>query len=262
MELSQYDKIVINSSAGKDSLAMLDYLVELVDLQNVPRSKLVVVHANLGRVEWRGTLTLAEEQATLYGLDFISIARPQGDLLAQVRQRGKWPSSKARYCTSDHKRGQIAKVFTQIVKDLNLCRPAKILNCMGLRRQESSARAKKAEFERNKLATGAGKKKIVDNWNPIIDWSEKEVWEVINSKGLPSHPAYKLGMPRLSCVFCIFASRDALLVAGENNPELLEEYCQVEKEIGHDFKHGFKISSIKQALANGERATNAESWSM
>ena len=41
---------------------MLDYVVELADTADVPRARLVVAHADLGRVEWPGTRQLAEVQ--------------------------------------------------------------------------------------------------------------------------------------------------------------------------------------------------------
>ena len=72
-----------------------------------------------------------------------------------------------------------------------------VVNCMGLRAQESSARAKKAPFERN--ARLSNTKRTVDNWLPIHDWTEAQVWELIRSQGLPYNYAYDLGMPRLSC---------------------------------------------------------------
>src|SRR5919202_1657997 len=108
--LSNYQWIVANSSAGKDSQAMLDVVVEQCDQALVPRSRLVVAHADLGRVEWPGTRDLAEEQARHYGLAFVAVRRPQGDLLDHIRRRGMFPSPTARYCTSDHKRSQILKV--------------------------------------------------------------------------------------------------------------------------------------------------------
>ena len=60
VELTRYDWIIINSSAGKDSQAMLDFVVEQAKLQGVELSHLVVVHCDLGRVEWKGTKELAE----------------------------------------------------------------------------------------------------------------------------------------------------------------------------------------------------------
>lgn len=50
-DLTHYHWIVLNSSAGKDSQAMLDYVVERCDAAHVPRDRLVVAHADLGRVE-------------------------------------------------------------------------------------------------------------------------------------------------------------------------------------------------------------------
>jgi hypothetical protein len=43
-------------------------------------------------------------------------------------------------------------------------------------------------------------------------------------------------MPRLSCCFCIFSPRSALLLAAKHNPELLAQYVAVEKQIGHRFR--------------------------
>ena len=98
-DLKSYDTILVNSSAGKDSQAMLDMIVELAKEAGC-LDKVVVVHCDLGRVEWEGTAELAEEQAKHYGLRFEKVSRPQGDLLTHVETRGKWPSSAARFCTS------------------------------------------------------------------------------------------------------------------------------------------------------------------
>ena len=83
-DITTYDLILLNSSAGKDSQAMIDYVVGLADAAGVPRTRLVVAHADLGRVEWKGTRALAERQAQAYGLRFEAIARPQGNLLDQT----------------------------------------------------------------------------------------------------------------------------------------------------------------------------------
>ena len=60
--LSSYDIILANSSAGKDSLAMLWYLNRLASRQGLTK-RIIVVHADLGRVEWASTAELAERQA-------------------------------------------------------------------------------------------------------------------------------------------------------------------------------------------------------
>jgi 3'-phosphoadenosine 5'-phosphosulfate sulfotransferase (PAPS reductase)/FAD synthetase len=261
-DLTAYHWIVLNSSAGKDSQAMLDVVVEESDRAGVPRTRLVVAHADLGRVEWPGTRDLAEEQARHYGLVFVAVARPQGDLLDHIAQRGMFPSPSTRYCTSDHKRAQVMKVFTALADrsraaGVRLCR---ILNCLGLRAEESPARARRLPFGFNETASNG--RRWVDDWLPIHGWRVAQVWERIRASGVRHHPAYDLGMPRLSCCFCIFAPRSALLLAGRHNPELLAEYVRVEKQIGHTFRRELPLAAIQQALVEGEQSGPVHDWTM
>jgi 3'-phosphoadenosine 5'-phosphosulfate sulfotransferase (PAPS reductase)/FAD synthetase len=265
--LASYDWILINSSAGKDSQAMLDWLVAECDAASIPRNRLVVVHADLGRVEWQGTRELAERQAKHYGLRFEVVSRPQGDLLAHVEQRGKWPSSTTRYCTSDHKRGQVRKVMTKLADEWRMkngkAAACRMLNCMGLRAEESPARAKKIVFERDEKASNG--RRAVDNWLPIHHWTTEQVWARIKASGVEHHRAYDLGMKRLSCVFCIFAPKSALLLAGEHNRSLLDEYVRVEQKIGHTFRKSLPIVDVRTALVAGERSTQSTDdgcWNM
>lgn len=73
--LRDADVIIINSSGGKDSQAMLDYVAKVaadVDASD----RVTVVHNDLGTtdnglpVEWPGTADLAREQAAHYGCRF------------------------------------------------------------------------------------------------------------------------------------------------------------------------------------------------
>lgn len=264
LDLASFDRIVISSSAGKDSQAMLTAVVAATDAAGINRDRLVVVHADLGRVEWQGTGELAERQADAYGLRFIKVSRPQGDLLKQIEDRGMFPSSTARFCTSDQKRGQIAKVLTALTKEvkaeLTEKRPVRILECLGFRAEESTARAKRTPLTTNDRATNT--KRTVITWLPIHAWSTTDVWAAIKHSGIEHHNAYDLGMPRLSCVFCIFAPKAALIIAGRANPELLDEYVAVEDRIGHTFKSGSSIRSIRDAIEAGEDAGNADDWTM
>ena len=171
-----------------------------------------------------------------------------------------WPSSNARYCTSDHKRDQASKVIRRLANDIKSDGSVRVLNCMGIRAQESNARSKKSPFQADKrLST---RTRLVDVWYPIFEWTEKEVWATIKRSGVRYHKAYDLGMPRLSCVFCIFAPKAALMIAGKHNPELLDEYCRIEEKIGHSFKNKSKISDIRDALASGEKVGEITKWNM
>ncbi len=267
MTLGNYDWILVNSSAGKDSQAMLDVVVEQARAAGV-MERVVVVHCDLGRVEWQGTRELAEDHARHYGLRFVVVSRPQGDLLTHVEQRGMWPSSTARYCTSDHKRGQVHRVLTQLTKESAAGRrQVRILNCLGIRSDESPARAKKAPLTRDAVASNG--KREVWTWYPIFDWTVAQVWERIRLSGVRHHRAYDLGMPRLSCCFCIFAPVAALQLAGKHNPELLEAYVGVERRIGHTFTVKTSLVQIQESLASGAAVValgggepQIESWCM
>ena len=67
----------------------------------------------------------------------------------------------------------------------------------GVRRQESSRRAKRRTFETCRRS-GANKIMI----HPIIDWSEADVWEYIRTYAVPSCPLYAEGWKRIGCVCC------------------------------------------------------------
>lgn len=254
--------IVVNSSGGKDSQTALAETVRAADAAGFPRSNIVVSHQDLRRVEWSGTMALAEEQAAHYDLRFevSGYRNNKGEspsLLDYVRKRGKWPDSKNRYCTSDFKRGPGSRVITKLYREA----PGDILQVFGFRAAESPSRSKKKPLTLNKrLST---KSRMVKDWLPIHDWTEEEVWTDIKQSGVRWHEAYDLGMPRLSCCFCIFAPRAALITAGRANPDLLNDYVALEAEIGHDFQHKKPIHEIKQAVDRGENpGTMDGKWNM
>lgn len=255
--------IVINSSAGKDSQASLDFVVRFADEQNIPRRRLVVAHADLGRMEWDGTVELAELQAKHYGLRFIKVRRQtkagaNQTLLEQVAERGMWPSSTARYCTSDHKRDPISRIFTQLQREAG--QGCTIINVLGMRADESPARSKLVPWSLDARATSG--KRTVYRWLPIHGWTVDRVWRAIVASGVPHHHAYDLGMPRLSCRFCIFAPRAVLILSGRLNRPLLQEYVDLENKMGHTFRKDLSLASVAKAVDAGEDPGPVRDWIM
>jgi len=259
-DLCSFDWILVNTSSGKDSQTILRYVVQHCKEAGVEAGRLVAVHADLGKIEWPGCPELAGKQAEHYGLSLEVVKRIGGDLLESVRRRGKWPSSKQRYCTSDFKRGPILRVMTKLTTELGGNRPIRILNCMGMRAEESPARAKKLPYQLNQRASN-GRREVWD-WLAIHQWPVEEVWSDIRKSGVPHHYAYDVGMPRLSCSFCIFAPVAALKLAGKQRPDLLEEYVQVERETGHTFKVGLSLADIQKAILADEQIGPVTDWRM
>jgi 3'-phosphoadenosine 5'-phosphosulfate sulfotransferase (PAPS reductase)/FAD synthetase len=261
--LAGYDIILINTSGGKDSQTMMRFVVNECIRQGVELNKVVAVHADLGRVEWAGTKALAELQSKFYGLRFEVMSRLQGDLLEHIEKHGKFPGRvpggrNIRFCTSDHKRGPVQRLMTALVRELDLDRPVKILNCLGNRAQESRERAAQKPFSWNKQASNKTKRHVWD-WLPIHQWQLEEVWADIWASKVPYHYAYDLGMPRLSCCFCVYAGEEALILAAQHNPVLADQYVEVEIKIGHRFTDKLSMAEIVEK-ARTTTVTSVADW--
>jgi 3'-phosphoadenosine 5'-phosphosulfate sulfotransferase (PAPS reductase)/FAD synthetase len=303
--IASQDVIAVSTSAGKDSQAMLDYVYRLaVDAAPycndkraragiMPVDRIVAIHADLGEVEWQGTAELARKQAEHYGVRFVICSRiggvatktgktykageTFGSILDYAMRKRRYPSSTQRWCTSEFKRGPILKQFTALAAEMpehiRSRRPVRILNAMGLRAEESPARAKKEAWAVSKST----RNQHITTWLPIHDWTVGQVWSAIHEAGCSKliHPAYtEHGMSRLSCAFCIFAPKSQLLKAGHANTDLLRKYVSVERLTGFQFrgnpkaprKGDIKLADILRDVEAGVRpddsAGNGGNWNM
>ena len=186
----------ISHSGGKDSQAMYAEVLSVI-----PKHQIKVVHADLGEIEWIGVQNHIRSN-TVHSLNVV---RAKKTLFDMVRHRSNtrpdvpsWPSSGQRQCTSDLKRGPIYKF---IRNDMKASGHKLGVNCIGLRAEESSARAKKASWKQNAVLSRAGRS--VFEWLPIHHYTERQVYDAISHAEQEPFWAYQEGNNRLSCVFCI-----------------------------------------------------------
>lgn len=210
---------VVNHSGGKDSQAMY-----LMLRQIVPASQMVIVHADLGEVEWAGAVD--QIRATTTG-EPLHVCRSRRGLLQMIRERGMFPSPSQRQCTSDLKRGPIERTIRAISKAAG---NKLIVNCMGMRAQESSSRAKLTPFKFSERNSKAGREWY--DWLPIHDLTTDEVFASIAAAGQKPHWVYAAGMSRFSCCFCIMSNKADLTTAARLNPALYREYVGLERSTG------------------------------
>lgn len=82
----------------------------------------------------------------------------------------------------------------------------KILIVSGERRGESAGRSKYNEMEIHRTNAEAKAHRIVHQWRCCIDYSEKDVWELLKRHYINPHPCYRIGWNRCSCMMCIFST--------------------------------------------------------
>lgn len=257
-DLTAFDVIVIATSSGKDSMAMLAHVAELAAAAGV-LDRIVNLHNDLGKtdsgepIEWPGVEDLGREHAAEHGFRFEVRRRDKGGFWDQLTQeRKKWPSSAARWCTSDQKTSQGMKLVTQLVSEVRAAtgitdRPIEVLYCLGLRAQESRARAKKPAVVVDEAHSSGNR--TITRWHPILDWSIKQVWDQIKASGLRPHAAYSWGMTRLSCSLCVLASREDLVLAARLRPQLAADYLRAEQMLGHTFRADMSMAEIIAAAS-------------
>lgn len=206
---------MVNHSGGKDSQAMFHYIHH-----HVPAAQILVIHAILPEVEWDGVTE--HVYATTLGLPVLT-CKSRRTLLQMIEERGMFPSPTNRQCTSDLKRGPIEKTIRHTGHKL-------IVNCMGMRAQESPGRSKLKTFKFSERNSKAGREWY--EWLAIHHWTKDEVFAAIKEVGQQPHWAYAEGMSRLSCCFCIMSSKEDLTTAARLNPGLYKSYVGLEKSTG------------------------------
>lgn len=62
--------------------------------------------------------------------------------------------------------------------------------------------------------------------NPIIDWSDAEVWEFLNYYGCKSNPLYQCGKNRVGCIGCPMQGADGMRSEFKRYPKYRDNYIR------------------------------------
>jgi DNA sulfur modification protein DndC len=182
---------VVNISGGKDSIRMLGRVRELY-----PNHPTFVVMADTGFEHVRPISAEAwsRQQAARFDLPFAVVRNPNKTYLQMVERRRMFPSPTTRQCTSDLKRGPVDTFIRSLGYKV-------IVNCTGIRSEESSQRSKQNPWKINKALSVAGRE--VWNWMPIFDETLEEVLTWHWQTATPLHPVYVPEFHPSACrVFC------------------------------------------------------------
>jgi len=216
--------LIVNMSGGKDSVRMLGYLCE-----KYPSVKKYAVYADTGfeHVKPISAEDWARERCATFGVELFVVRNPNKTYLEMVERRKMFPSATTRQCTSDLKRGPIQTWIRRAVKG-GLIKESIIVNCMGIRAAESSARAKQKPLKKNAALSKAGR--VVWDWLPIFRMSLEEVLDWHRRTDTPFHPVYVYAggyLRRFSCRVCIFSTTADLHAIYNNDREGFDKVAAI-----------------------------------
>lgn len=124
-------------------------------------------------------------------------------------------------------------VAAAVIRNLEtVSKDKKVLIVSGERRGESKGRSKYNEIEIHRSNAAAKAHRLVHQWRVVIDYSERDVWEVIKRNNTTPHPCYSAGWNRCSCMMCIFSLPRHWAGIRELFPEEYEAVKNDEKKLG------------------------------
>lgn len=104
--------------------------------------------------------------------------------------------------------------------------------------------------------------------NPIIDWSDSDVWDYLHSRGIEGNPLYKEGWTRIGCVGCPLSGKRARELAFARYPKLykawhdaIEYVIERRREMGNPMVlAGKEIESVDDVLGAWDGKTLKGGW--
>jgi 3'-phosphoadenosine 5'-phosphosulfate sulfotransferase (PAPS reductase)/FAD synthetase len=273
LPLHEYDRILVSFSGGKDSLALVLDLLE----RGVSRERIQLWHqcvdgeAGVDQpfVDWPCTESYVRAVGKALGLRVLfqwrlggflgemlkenASTRPvhferqdggigqAGGVKGKVSTRRRFPQAsgdlRVRWCSAVLK----IDVMALALNNEPAFRSGKFLVLTGERREESAHRATYAEREPHRCDC---RRRRVDAWRSVIDWSEDKVWQMMRRWRIQPHPAYRLGFPRVSCMTCIFGGPDQWASVRKIAPERFARIAAYEREFGVTIKRGLTVEQL------------------
>ena len=177
-------------SGGKDS----QVLYHLVKLSGVKAK----THMNLTSVDPPEVIRFVKQH-----YPDVELIKPRMSIFEMAKRKHILPTRRFRWCCAEFKEMSGAGKVTLI----------------GVRKQESAHRSKREEISTN--IKGKRAEETFDQWSeheeqmvtcvggkdkilvsPIIYWTERDVWEFLNSNKIPHCELYDKGFTRIGCICC------------------------------------------------------------
>lgn len=221
-EVQDAEVIFWSHSGGKDSQAGLAAIINMG-----LKDKIVIIHSDLGEMEWESMHGWIEENS--FGLP-VHVISSTMTFFSMVEKYKRLPSGQQQFCTDFLKTTPI-EYFIHWYMDYHGI--TKAINATGMRAEESKRRALKKPFQISEMnRTRKYPTHKIHDWLPIFGYTNEEVFEEISNADQKPHDVYSLGFSRLSCVFCVNGRIEEHKKAALLRPELAKKMVKLERDIG------------------------------
>lgn len=138
--------------------------------------------------------------------------------------KGRFPSSKAAFCSHELKKNPIVEQVQAPLLDSG----DDVVSWQGVRRDESLNRRFLPESERVATREGQGE---LWNFRPILDWTAEDCFAMHRKHGIDHNQLYEMGMGRVGCMPCINCRKNELLEISKRFPEAIDRIEQWESAV-------------------------------
>ncbi|MEM8859346.1 MAG: phosphoadenosine phosphosulfate reductase family protein [Chloroflexota bacterium] len=243
----QYGCIHLGVSGGKDSTATLLWAVYE---SGIDLNKLVVTFCDTGNEDELTYRYIEKLSRTVHPIIRL---QPKRDFWELAYFKKRFPSAKARFCTSELKIIPSMRYINKLSGWVN------VLLLSGIRQSEGTAINGRGELDK----FGLNESFMLDQYLPIYDFSLADVWavhqrylprdfaielikqdprlsnenclELIKRQedhGIPRNPLYDMGATRVGCFPCINSRKKEIRAMAKYRPERIDFISRHEIELG------------------------------
>lgn len=162
----------------------------------------------------------------------LQVLHPTGNpFLDLCIWKGRFPSTKARFCSEELKSNPIIEQVQMPLLDQGHI----IWSWQGVRADESPARRDLPELD---CVGGGPESGELWNYRPILKWTAQDCFDMHRKHGIKHNPLYGQGMGRVRCMPCIHARKDEILEISRRFPEEIERVAEWERIVSAASKRG------------------------